>query len=63
MSLKLLTRATFGITLAALLLPVFVWLGLVVIGASVTVIIPGSAVTAWQLRKCNKIDPAILNQI
>ena len=49
-TLKTLLRAALGVTLAIVLLPVFVWIGLAALGASIAAIILGTGVAAWQLR-------------
>lgn len=49
-TLKTLLRATLGVALAVILLPVFVWIGLAALGASIAAIVLGTAVAAWQLR-------------
>lgn len=51
---KSLLDAAIGVVLAVVLLPVFVWLGLAALGASVAAILIGTFVAAWQLRQTNQ---------
>jgi hypothetical protein len=55
-NLKSIIRATIGVTLAVLLLPVFVWLDLAALGASIAAAIIGAGAAAWQMRKFNHSD-------
>lgn len=56
-TLKSLMKAALGVVLAVALLPVFVWLGLAAIGASIAAILIGTCIAAWQLRQHNRTAP------
>lgn len=56
-SLKSLMQAALGVVLAVALLPIFVWLGLAAIGASIAAILIGTYVGAWQMRQHNYSTP------
>ena len=56
-TLKSIGRAAIGVALAIALLPIFVWLGLVALGASVAAIIIGTCLAAWQQRPLNQTNP------
>ena len=47
-------QAALGVALAVLLLPIFVWIGLATLGASIATILIGTGVAAWQLRAAEK---------
>lgn len=55
-NLKSIIRAAIGVTLAVFLLPVFVWLGLAALGASIAAVIIGTGAAVWQLRKFNQCN-------
>ena len=56
-TLKSLLQAALGVVLTVALLPIFVWLGLAAIGASIAAIFIGTGIAAWQLRQHNRTAP------
>ena len=48
--LKPILNAFIAVVLTILLLPVFVWLGLVAVGAAISAILLGTSAAAWQMR-------------